>query len=124
MVFNPDYLSSGTEDVQANPLLTYLQHQSPEVLARVAKAVSPEIKQIISHNVQGLVGMLPGDHFNVQITTDRENLAGLLASAMMTGYFLRQMEQRMQLEESLLGSQSLSRDSANSEKSGDSDALF
>ena len=122
MVFNPDYLSSGTEDVQANPLLTYLQHQSPEVLALVAKAASPEIKQIISHNVQGLVGMLPGEHFNVQITTDRENLAGLLASAMMTGYFLRQMEQRMHLEESLLGSQSLSRDSANSEKWGDSNA--
>jgi hypothetical protein len=37
----------------------------------------------------------------VQITTNRENLAGLLASAMMTGYFLRQMEQRMHLEENL-----------------------
>ncbi|HAX76252.1 MAG TPA: hypothetical protein DCY88_10535 [Cyanobacteria bacterium UBA11372] len=107
MVFNPDFLSSDTDNAQANPLLKYLQHQSPEVLARVAKSVSPEIKQIISHNVQGLVGMLPGEHFNVQITTDRENLAGLLASAMMTGYFLRQMEQRMQLEESLLSSMSL-----------------
>ena len=42
--------------------------------------------------------MIPTEHFNVQVTTDRENLAGLLASAMMTGYFLRQMEQRMQLE--------------------------
>jgi hypothetical protein len=42
--------------------------------------------------------MLPGESFNVQVTTDRDNLAGLLASAMMTGYFLRQMEQRMQLE--------------------------
>ncbi len=42
--------------------------------------------------------MLPPDHFNIQITTDRDNLAGLLASAMMTGYFLRQMEQRMELD--------------------------
>jgi hypothetical protein len=57
-----------------------------------------QIKQIISQNVQGLVGMLPAENFNVQITTDRDNLAGLLASAMMTGYFLRQMEQRMQLD--------------------------
>jgi hypothetical protein len=81
-----------------NQLLKYLQHQSPEVLARVAQSVSPEIKQIISQNVQGLVGMMPPEHFHVQITTDRDNLAGLLASAMMTGYFLRQMEQRMQLE--------------------------
>ncbi|MFM8003743.1 MAG: DUF760 domain-containing protein, partial [Dolichospermum sp.] len=42
--------------------------------------------------------MMPPEHFHIQITTDRDNLAGLLASAMMTGYFLRQMEQRMQLE--------------------------
>jgi hypothetical protein len=39
----------------------------------------------------------------VQIVTDRDNLAGLLASAMMTGYFLRKMEQRMELETSVFG---------------------
>jgi hypothetical protein len=39
----------------------------------------------------------------VKIQTSRDNLAGLLASAMMTGYFLRQMEQRMELEGVLLG---------------------
>jgi hypothetical protein len=109
MEFNPDFLNDNSEErpnqvlndyFEDNPnqLLNYLQHQSPEVLARVAQSVSPEIKQIISQNVQGLVGMLPPENFNVQITTDRENLAGLLASAMMTGYFLRQMEQRMHLD--------------------------
>jgi Protein of unknown function (DUF760) len=109
MVFDPDFLNDDSEEhpnqllndnfgENPNQLLKYLQHQSPEVLARVAQSVSPEIKQIISQNVQGLVGMLPVESFNVQITTDKENLAGLLASAMMTGYFLRQMEQRMQLE--------------------------
>ncbi|MBE9181060.1 DUF760 domain-containing protein [Oculatella sp. LEGE 06141] len=113
MVFNPDnadFFNGSAEDVQANQLLKYLQHQSPEVLARVARSISPEIKQIISQNVQGLVGVLPSEAFNVQITTDRENLAGLLASAMMTGYFLRRMEQRMELESSIQGSISLSRD--------------
>ena len=109
MVFNPNFLNDDSEEhpnqllnehfgENPNQLLKYLQHQSPEVLARVAQSVSPEIKQIISQNVQGLVGMLPAENFNVQITTDKENLAGLLASAMMTGYFLRQMEQRMQLD--------------------------
>lgn len=110
MVFDPDFLNDNSEEhtnqllneqlgENPNQLLKYLQHQSPDVLARVAQSVSPEIKQIISQNVQGLVGMLPAESFNVQITTDRDNLAGLLASAMMTGYFLRQMEQRMQLED-------------------------
>ncbi len=113
MVFDPDDtpLFGGTaEEVQANQLLKYLQNQSPEVLARVARSVSPEIKQIISQNVQGLVGVLPSENFNVQISTDRENLAGLLASAMMTGYFLRRMEQRMELESTMAGSLSLYRD--------------
>jgi hypothetical protein len=112
MVFDPNFLNDNSEEhpnqllndrlgENPNQLLKYLQHQSPEILARVAQSVSPEIKQIISQNVQGLVGMLPDESFNVQITTDRDNLAGLLASAMMTGYFLRQMEQRMHLEEKL-----------------------
>lgn len=120
MVFNPDFLSSHTEDEQENQLLNYLQHQSPDVLSRVAKSASPEIQQIISQNVQGLVGMLPSENFNVQITTDRENLAGLLASAMMTGYFLRQMEQRMELEETLTNSIPLRRKPTRSKKPTDS----
>ncbi len=113
MIFNSDsanFLNSEPEVGEANPLLKYLQLQSPEVLAQVAKSVSPNVKQIISHNVQGLVGMLPSEAFNVKITTDRENLAGLLVSAMMTGYFLRQMEQRMEMENLLTGSLSLQND--------------
>ena len=105
-MFNPEsaqLIGMGSEDGQVNQLLKYLQHQPPEVLTRVAQSVSGEIKQIISQNVQGLIGVLPSEGFNVQVTTDRENLAGLLASAMMTGYFLRQMEQRMELEASLTG---------------------
>ena len=106
MTFNPervDFVGLHVDDEASNQLLQYLKHQSPEVLSRVAQAVTPEIKQIISQNVQGLIGVLPGDGFNVQVSTDRENLAGLLASAMMTGYFLRQMEQRMEMDASLMG---------------------
>ena len=118
MVFNPesaDFISLNGEDSKSNELLNYLQHQPPEVLTRVAQSVSGEIKQIISHNVQGVGGVLPADGFNVQISTDRENLAGLLASAMMTGYFLRQMEQRMELETSLSGSLGLDVDNSDDE---------
>lgn len=107
MTFDPDrvdFVGLHVDEDATNQLLQYLRHQSPEVLSRVAQAVSAEIKQIISQNVQGLIGVLPNDGFNVQVTTDRENLAGLLASAMMTGYFLRQMEQRMEMELSLTGS--------------------
>jgi hypothetical protein len=110
MIFNSDsadFLGSEVEEQDGNQLLRYLQIQSPEILAQVAHAVSSEAKQIISHNVQGLLGVLPGDSFNVKVSTDRDNLANLLVSAMMTGYFLRQMENRMELEDRFCATPSL-----------------
>lgn len=100
MVFNSQFFNS-EEEQQSNLLLQYLQQQQPEMLEEIAQSATPEIRQIISQNVQGLVGMLGSEEFNVQITTDRENMANLLASAMMTGYFLRRMEQRMELDRTL-----------------------
>ena len=99
-MFNPEFLTTDNEAFSSNSLIQYLQEQSPDVLQRVARSASSEIQDIIRHNVQGLLGMLPGEQFDVKIQTSRDNLAGLLASAMMTGYFLRQMEQRMELESS------------------------
>jgi hypothetical protein len=101
-MFNPEFLTSDNEAIGSNALIQYLQGQSPDVLQRVARSASGEIQDIIRHNVQGLLGMLPSEQFDVKIQTSRDNLAGLLASAMMTGYFLRQMEQRMELDTALL----------------------
>ena len=100
-MFNPEFPSADNDAFSGNSLIQYLQDQSPDVLQRVARSASPDIQDIIRHNVQGLLGMLPGEQFEVKIQASRDNLAGLLASAMMTGYFLRQMEQRMDLEASL-----------------------
>jgi hypothetical protein len=103
-MFNPEFLTTDNEAISGNTLIQYLQEQSPEVLQRVARSASGDIQDIIRHNVQGLLGMLPGVQFEVKIQTNRNNVAALMASAMMTGYFLRQMEQRMELDSSLLGS--------------------
>ena len=102
-MFNPEFLTSESDAISGNDLIKYLQEQSPDVLQRVARSASPEIQEIIRHNVQGLLGLLPGEQFEVKIQTSRDNLAGLLASAMMTGYFLRQMEQHMELEGAVFG---------------------
>ncbi len=108
-MFNPEFLATDSNDGQdGNELIQYLQEQSPDVLQRVAKSASPEIQDIIRHNVQGLLGMLPGEQFEVKVTSSRDNFASLLASAMMTGYFLRQMEQRKELEESLFTDEEMS----------------
>ena len=102
-MFNPEFLTTDSEAISGNSLIQYLKDQSPDVLQRVARSASGDIQDIIRHNVQGLLGMLPGEQFEVKIQASRDNLAGLLASAMMTGYFLRPMEQRMELESSLFG---------------------
>ena len=120
MIFNFDFLESESSDRDYNNLMEYLRQQHPEVLARVAHSASPEVKQIISQNVQGLVGMLPSGDFNIKVTTDRENLAHLLASAMMTGYFLCQMEKRMDLEENLSQTDSV-RNQSNSQNPRESE---
>ncbi|WP_072621015.1 DUF760 domain-containing protein [Spirulina major] len=101
MVLDPNLFNFDTDEADINLLLQYLKQQRPEVLEQVAQSATSEVRQIITHNVQGLVGLLPAEDFNVQIVTDRENMANLLASAMMTGYFLRRMEQRMELDASL-----------------------
>ena len=108
-MFNPEFLATDNNDAsESNALIQYLQEQSPDVLQRVAKSASTDIQDIIKHNVQGLLGMLPGDQFEVKVTSSRDHFANLLASAMMTGYFLRQMEQRKELEESLLSDEEMS----------------
>ncbi len=108
-MFNPEYLATDSnEGNEGNALIQYLQEQSPDVLQRVAKSASNDIQDIIRHNVQGLLGMLPAEQFEVKVTSSRDNFANLLASAMMTGYFLRQMEQRKELEESLTSDEEMS----------------
>ena len=110
-MFNPEFLATdNNEGQEGNALIQYLQEQSPDVLQRVAKSASTDIQDIIKHNVQGLLGMIPGDQFEVKVTSSRDHFANLLASAMMTGYFLRQMEQRKELEESLLSDEEMSID--------------
>ena len=110
-MFNPEFLATENNDPnEGNDLIQYLQKQSPEVLQRVAKSASEDIQEIIKHNVQGLLGMLPSDQFDVKITSSKDNIANLLSSAMMTGYFLRQMEQRKELEQTLINDDNMSVD--------------
>lgn len=87
-----------------NGLWQYVQSLSPETVAQLSKPQSNEVFQVMERNIIGLLGNLPPEHFGVTINTSREHLGRLLASAMMSGYFLRNVEQRLNFEQSLLGS--------------------
>jgi hypothetical protein len=84
-----------------NLFLEYVQSLSPDVISQLSKPESQEVFQVMEKNIVGLLGNLPAEQFGVIVNTSRENLGRLLASAMMSGYFLRNAEQRMNFEKTL-----------------------
>ncbi|MCV3215734.1 DUF760 domain-containing protein [Plectonema radiosum NIES-515] len=86
-------------------LWQYVKALSPETITQLSKPNSPEVFQVIERNIVGLLGNLPAEHFGVTITTSRESLGRLLASAMISGYFLRNAEQRMNFEMAFQGTE-------------------
>ena len=102
----------GSSAGQGNALLQYVQAMEPETVAHLSRPMSPDVLQMMEQNVVGLLGGLPSQHFDVTVTTNRESLGKLLASAMMSGYFLRGAEQRMTFEQSLADTDIFSIDNA------------
>jgi hypothetical protein len=94
------------QDADANLLWQYVQSMNPDMIAQLSKPTSSEVFQVMERNIVGLLGNLPPEHFGVTISTNRENLGRLLASAMVSGYFLRNAEQRMVFEKSFQSTES------------------
>jgi hypothetical protein len=78
------------------------QSLSPEMIARMSKPESTAAQQVMERNILSLLGVLSNaDGFNISVSMSREHLGQLLASAMMGGYFIRNAEQRFNIEKSL-----------------------
>ncbi|MDM9380951.1 DUF760 domain-containing protein [Chlorogloeopsis sp. ULAP01] len=92
-----------SESEASSPLWQYVKSLTPETISQLSKPGSSEVLQVMERNIIGLLGNLSSEHFDVTITTSRENLGRLLASAMISGYFLRNAEQRMNFELALQG---------------------
>lgn len=84
-----------------NDFLEYVQSLSPDIISQLSKPESQEVFQVMEKNIIGLLGNLPSQEFGIMVNTSRENLGRLLASAMMSGYFLRNAEQRMNFEKAI-----------------------
>ncbi|MEL6777533.1 MAG: DUF760 domain-containing protein [Cyanobacteria bacterium J06597_16] len=93
----PEFMDSKSSN--ENALLSYVKTMDQDTITQLSRPASSEVMQVMEHNVIGLLGGLPSQHFDVSVTTNRENLGRLLASAMMSGYFLRGAEQRLAFEE-------------------------
>ncbi|MBD2194050.1 MULTISPECIES: DUF760 domain-containing protein [Calothrix] len=94
-----------SESETNDTLWQYVKSLSPETVSQLSKPTSGEVLQVMERNIVGLLGNLPSEHFGVTITTSRESLGRLLASAMISGYFLRNAEQRMNFEMVLQGTE-------------------
>lgn len=92
---------SGDAKQRNNDLMKYIETLHPDSISKLSKPDTDDALQVMEQNISGLLGHIPPGAFNVEITTDRENLGRLLASAMMGGYFLRNAEQRFAFEQSL-----------------------
>ena len=97
----PDFFGSDSEG--GDMLWQYVQSLNPEAIAQLSKPSTSAV-QVMERNIVGMLGTLPSEHFGVTITTSREHLGRLLASAMISGYFLHNAEQRMAFEKTLSGS--------------------
>ena len=98
---SPSKGDASRSSITNNQLWQYLQTeplQHPQVLSEL---MSDEAMEIVSNHIRGMLGALPSQQFDVQIATTREGLSRLLTGAMVTGYFLRDREQRLQLEQAL-----------------------
>ncbi len=98
---NSDFL--GGAAVKGNSLIQYVQSMEPETIAQLSRPLSGDVMQAMEHNIIAMLGGLPSEGFDVSVTTSRENLGRLLASAMMGGYFLKGAEQRLAMEKSVMG---------------------
>lgn len=97
--YNPD--NFGTEAANNNNLWQYVQSLNPETVAQLSKPSSPEILQLIQRAIVGMLGNFPHEKYQSVITTSRDELGTLLGSAMVDGYFLRNVEQRLEMEKTL-----------------------
>ncbi|MEB3211158.1 MAG: DUF760 domain-containing protein [Leptolyngbyaceae bacterium] len=102
------------ENGGANDLVQYIHSLNPEAIAQLSTP-TPEVRQAMEASLTSLLGGLPPQHFGVTVTTSRESLGQLLASAMMNGYFLHSAQQRMTIEQSFASLTTGQTDSNNDE---------
>ncbi len=96
-----DNLLGNTQVEAKDDLWQYVQSLNPEMVAQMSQPQSDEVQQVMERQIIGLLGALSGEGINVSVTMNRENLGRLLGSAIMSGYFLRNAEQRHEIEKML-----------------------
>lgn len=103
MFFSDNKPAADTESLQENPLIRFFQDKNQEDFIRYANEISPSAKELFEGTMNGLLGQLPNDMVNVNLSMNREALQHLLLSSMVTGYLAKSFENRLELEKQYAG---------------------
>jgi hypothetical protein len=90
-----------------NQLWQYVSQMEPARIAQISQPASQEVMEVMERHIVAMLGALPSQQFEVTITTDRENLGRMMATAMMHGYFLKAAEQRLAMEQTFQNTEAL-----------------
>jgi hypothetical protein len=85
--------------VNKNSFWQYVNSLNPQTVKQLTKPGSEDVLKTINLTVATILGDMPADLASSQIVTSRDELGMLLGSVMIDGYFLRNAEQRMELEQ-------------------------
>jgi Protein of unknown function (DUF760) len=85
--------------VNENSFWQYVNSLHPQTVKQLTKPGSEDVVKTINLTVATILGNLSADIASSQIVTSRDELGMLLGSVMIDGYFLRNAEQRMELEQ-------------------------
>uniref|UniRef100_A0A7S1XDN7 Uncharacterized protein n=1 Tax=Compsopogon caeruleus TaxID=31354 RepID=A0A7S1XDN7_9RHOD len=89
--------SRNDEEAESNPLYAAIKKFDPDDISSISKHVSEEAIEAMRRSLVGILGNLPAETFEVQITSEKNGLRQLLVSALTTGYSIRNAEFRMVL---------------------------
>jgi hypothetical protein len=84
--------------VDENLFWQYINSLHPQTVKQLTKPGSSDVVETIKLTVATILGNISADSADSQIITSRDELGILLGSVMLDGYFLRNAEQRMELD--------------------------
>ncbi|XP_021902789.1 uncharacterized protein LOC110818283 isoform X2 [Carica papaya] len=82
-------------------LLEYVKNVQPEFMEVFVKRAPQQVVDAMRQTVTNMIGTLPPQFFAVTVTTVAENLAQLMYSVLMTGYMFKNVQYRLELQQSL-----------------------
>lgn len=97
--FQQSSKSSSAPLTDSNALWEYIQTLSPDIVTQLSQPV-PTVVQAMENHLVDLLGILPAQEFDVTISTSRERLEQMVASAIIYGYFLNKAHKKMSFETS------------------------